>query len=140
MFTLTKEAIVNLLDIHKLKQSDTCPLNSLQAEYIIKSIEGTTMRIQKLEKLLYIAIILIITIGCTNIATSNDTTQTITIASDMFSKLKHYNEVYCSDSNEFIRDTLVSIIRSEFPDYPVGGLCEEEDKLLEMLPNAKVKP
>lgn len=140
MFTLIKEAIVNLFDIHKLRRSDTCPLNSLQADYIIKSIEGTTIRVQKVEKLLYIAIILIITIGYTNIATSNDTTQTMTATSGILAKLKHYNEIYCSDGNEVIRDTLAAIIRSEFPGYPAGGLCKEEDKILKMLPNTSVKP
>lgn len=132
---------MRLFDIHKLKESDNCPLNSLQAEYIIKSIEGTTMRIQKVEKLLYVAIALIITIGCTNIATTS-TPESAKVAAtpEMLAKLKYYNDKYCSIENSVVRDTLVAIIRDKFPAYPAGGLCEEEHKFADVLSNIAIKP
>lgn len=136
------EIIMRLFDIHKLRQSDSCPLNSLQAEYIIKSLEGNTMRIQKVEKLLYIAIALIITIGCTNIATTTTpegTKTTATTTVEMLTKLKYYNDKYCSIENTLVRETLIAIIRDKFPAYPVGGLCEEEHKFAEILSNTLPK-
>lgn len=54
---------MRLFDIQNRRQTDSCPLNSLQAEYIIQSIEATTKRVQRVEKLVYIAIALIITVG-----------------------------------------------------------------------------
>jgi hypothetical protein len=59
---------MQLLNIHKFRESDNCPLNSLQAEYLIKLSEANTTRIQKLEKLAYATICLIIALGATNVA------------------------------------------------------------------------
>lgn len=135
MISMTLQALMKLFDIHKLRQSDNCPLNSLQAEYIIKSVEGNTMRVQKVEKLLYVAIALIIMIGCTNIATTtapDGTVHKATIA-EMLTKLKYYNDQYCSTENTLVRETLVAIIHDNFPAYPIGGLCEEEHKFADVL-------
>lgn len=136
------QVAMRLFDVHKLRQSDNCPLNSLQAEYIIKSIEGTTMRVQKVEKLLYVAIALIVMIGCTNIATTtapDGTVHKATVA-EMFAKLKYYNDKYCSTENTLVRETLVAIIHDKFPAYPIGGLCEEEHKFAEVLSDIVPKP
>lgn len=121
-------------------QSDNCPLNSLQAEYIIKSIEGTTMRIRNVERLLYVAIILIVLIGCTNMVTSTEVPKTIATATELWGKLKYYNDKYCSVENTLVRETLVAIVRDTFPEYPEGGLCEEEHKFTEMITKATSTP
>jgi hypothetical protein len=140
MPTLIADAIMRLFDIHKLRQSDNCPLNSLQAEYIIKSLEGNTMRIQKVERLIYVAIALIVLIGCTNIATSTEAPKTIAAATELWGKLKYYNDKYCSVENTLVRETLVAIVRDTFPEYPEGGLCEEEHKFTEMINKTNSTP
>lgn len=140
MLNMTLSAIMKLFDIHKLRQSDDCPLNSLQAEYIIKSLEGNTMRIQKVEKLLYVAISLIVLIGCTNIVTSTDAPKAVATATELWGKLKYYNDKYCSVENTLVRETLVAIVRDTFPEYPEGGLCEEEHKFTEMITKTTSTP
>lgn len=137
MFKLMLDAIMKLFDIHKLRQSDDCPLNSLQAEYIIKSLEGNTMRIQKVEKLLYVAITLIVLIGCTNLAnTTPEIKQALpATTAELITKLKYYNDKYCGVENTLVRETLVTIIRDKFPTYPEGGLCGAEHKFTDVLTN-----
>lgn len=141
MISMMLQALMKLFDIHKLRQSDDCPLNSLQAEYIIKSVEGNTIRIQKVEKLLYVVIALIVLIGCTNIATTTapDGTKVVTTTAEMWTKLKYYNDKYCSVENTLVRETLVAIIKDKFPAYPVGGLCEEKHKFADVLSDIQPK-
>jgi len=68
MLKLIASAIMQLFNIHKLRESDNCPLNSLQAEYLIKLSEANTSRIQKLEKLAYVTIGTIVAFGITNLS------------------------------------------------------------------------
>lgn len=139
MTNLITTAIMRVFGIHT-NQSDNCPLNSLQAEYIIKSIEGTTMRIRNVERLMYVAISLIVLIGCTNMVTSTEVPKTIATATELWGKLKYYNDKYCSVENTLVRETLVAIVRDTFPEYPEGGLCEEEHKFTEMITKATSAP
>lgn len=67
MLKLIATAIMQLFNI-QLRESDNCPLNSLQAEYLIKLSEANTSRIQKLEKLAYVTIGTIVAFGITNLS------------------------------------------------------------------------
>lgn len=137
MYKLISDAIMRLFDIHKLRESDDCPLNTLQARYIIESLEGNTMRIQKLEKLAYVTIAIIVLFGCTNLATSTPEGSKVLPATtaELVAKLKYYNDKYCSVENTLVRETLVTIIRDKFPTYPEGGLCGAEHKFNDVLTN-----
>jgi len=129
MYKLISDAIMRLFDIHKLRESDDCPLNTLQARYIIESLEGNTTRIQKLEKLAYVTIAIIVLFGCTNLATSAiEPNKQLVSTSELVSKLKYYNDRYCSVDNNLVREVLITIIRDKFPAYPEGGLCGAEHK------------
>jgi len=140
MTELMGKAIMKLSEIIALrKQSDTCPLDHLQAEYLIKLSEGHTMRIRRIESLLYIIIAMVILIGCAEITSDKGKiTQESLIA--LQTKAHYYNDMYCSDANAPIRDALLAMIRDKFPNYPEKGLCGVEKDLSNMIKSAKTAP
>lgn len=133
MLKLLIEAIMKLFDIHKIRESDNCPLNSLQAKYIIELSEGNTYRIQKLEKLGYVTIAIVVMLGTANLASSTSEIKSVTQTTELLAKLEDYNKTYCSIDNKHIRDSLITFIRERFPNYPKEGLCGLEHKLVDIL-------
>jgi len=132
MLKLMANAIMQLLNIYKLRESDNCPLNSLQAKYIIELSEGNTIRIQKLEKLAYITICIIVVFGSTNLASSIDVKPT-TQSAELLTSLESFNKTYCSTDNKHTRELLIGFIKEKFPNYPNDGLCGVEHKLMDII-------
>jgi hypothetical protein len=133
MYKLMVEMIMQLFNIHRLKESDNCPLNSLQAKYIIELSEGNTLRIRKLEKLAYITIGIIVMFGSTNLVSSvSDTKPTIQLT-EVLASLEHFNNTYCSTDNKSTRELLIGVIKEKFPSYPNDGLCGVEHKLIDII-------
>jgi len=130
MLKLIANALMQLFNIHKLRESDNCPLNSLQAKYIIELSEGNTIRIQKLEKLAYITIGIIVMFGSTNLASSISEQKPTT---ELLTSLEAFNKTYCSTDNQHTRELLISFIRDKFPNYPNDGLCGVEHKLMDII-------
>ena len=69
MQSLIAKILMKLFDIHN-SSSDNCPLNSRQAEYLIKCTEDNASQIKKLKQLAYLTIAIITLFGSTNLMSS----------------------------------------------------------------------
>lgn len=48
-------------------------------------------------------------------------------------KISEYRHEYCVNGSQTARVTLVYLVRSVYPDYPVDGLCSDDDALAKKL-------
>lgn len=52
---------------------------------------------------------------------------------EMLYSIKALNDKYCAETNAENLERIIELIRKKKPDYPEGGLCGFEDKIMERI-------